>query len=131
MKTISKIAWIHIKDRKVLMVRTKGKDAFYFPGGKPEPHESNAQALTRELREELGISFKLASATQIGPTFETPAHGHDGVSLECRCLIGEFTGNPSPQGEIEEARYFSWNQREQLTPMGIAVFEYLHAQGLI
>ena len=68
MKIISKIAWIHIEDRKVLMVRTRGKDTFYFPGGKPEKLESNAQALERELREEL--EFDLAGEVREFANFE-------------------------------------------------------------
>ena len=30
---IDKIAWLYIKDRKVLSTRSKGKDVYYFPGG--------------------------------------------------------------------------------------------------
>ncbi|MCC4820109.1 NUDIX hydrolase, partial [Vibrio lentus] len=33
-KVIDKLAWIFIKDGKLLMVRSKGKELFYLPGGK-------------------------------------------------------------------------------------------------
>ena len=36
MKLIDKIAWLLIKDGKVLSTRSFGKDAYYFPGGKRE-----------------------------------------------------------------------------------------------
>lgn len=131
MKTISKIAWIHIEDRKVLMVRTRGKDAFYFPGGKPEKLESNAQALERELREELGIAIDIRSVKSLGPPFKAPAHGAEDTMLECMCCTATFTGTPAPHSEIEELRYFSWDQRESLTPVALMVFDFLHTEGHI
>ena len=131
MKVIEKVAWIHIEDRRVLMLRSRGKDAFYFPGGKPEGNESIAQAITRELREELGITFRPASTVLIGPPFRAPAHGRDGVTLECRCVTGEHSGTFVPQSEIEELRFFSYDERHELTPMGRLVFEFLGREGYI
>ncbi|MFA0122432.1 NUDIX hydrolase, partial [Vibrio sp. 10N.261.48.A2] len=43
-KVIDKLAWIFIKDGKLLMVRSKGKELFYLPGGKREAGESDEQA---------------------------------------------------------------------------------------
>jgi 8-oxo-dGTP diphosphatase len=42
-------------DGRVLLVRKRGTQTFMQAGGKIEPHESPAQALARELEEELGV----------------------------------------------------------------------------
>ncbi|GAA1284312.1 hypothetical protein Psi02_33790 [Planotetraspora silvatica] len=79
--TIDKIAWIHLEDGKVLSTRTRGKDVYYFPGGKREPGETDLDTLTREIDEELAVAVLPATAELLG-VFEARAHGHAGdVSL--------------------------------------------------
>ncbi len=56
-KVIDKLAWIFIKDGKLLMVRSKGKELFYLPGGKREAGESDEQALVREIKEEISVDL--------------------------------------------------------------------------
>ncbi|MEM9605149.1 MAG: 8-oxo-dGTP diphosphatase MutT [Pseudomonadota bacterium] len=50
--------------RKALVARRRRDqhqgDLWEYPGGKREPHESDAHALQRELREELGITVRAA-----------------------------------------------------------------------
>ena len=38
--TIDKLGWIYIKNKKLLGVRSKGKDVYYIPGGKRERGET-------------------------------------------------------------------------------------------
>ena len=69
---IDKLAWIHIKEKQLLSTRSKGKEAYYLPGGKREPGESDAAALIRELKEELGIDV---TASCLAPlTFASHAY---------------------------------------------------------
>jgi len=60
MKTVDTVAFILIKDSKVLVERRKmdrknDPGAVVIPGGHVEPGESHQEALRRELREELGL----------------------------------------------------------------------------
>jgi 8-oxo-dGTP diphosphatase len=57
MRTVA--AALIVRDSKILVCQRKRGDSnelkWEFPGGKVEPGESPAQALARELREELGV----------------------------------------------------------------------------
>jgi 8-oxo-dGTP pyrophosphatase MutT (NUDIX family) len=44
-------------DFSVLMLKSKGKDLYYLPGGKIDAGESLKQAAIREVNEELGIDL--------------------------------------------------------------------------
>ena len=55
---IAKLAFIEIKDRKVLETCSFGKDKWYIPGGKREEGETDEQALIREIKEELLVDLK-------------------------------------------------------------------------
>ncbi len=71
-----------------------------FPGGKPEPGESDRQALRRELQEELAIQ-----STVEDPFFET-THSYDERIVQLRfyhCSIPD-TSSPEPV-ECERIRW--------------------------
>lgn len=54
---IDKLAYIYLKDGKVLITLSHGKDTWYIPGGKREAGESDQEALTREVKEELNVDL--------------------------------------------------------------------------
>ncbi len=57
MPPIDKLAWVHLSDRRLLCARSRGKDAYFLPGGKREEGESDEAALVREIREELTVQL--------------------------------------------------------------------------
>lgn len=58
MQTRTRLAAIIIKDGKLLLVKGHKKyREFWTPGGKPEQGESDTEALSRELKEELGVEL--------------------------------------------------------------------------
>ena len=73
-----KAAGIIIRDRKLLVTRSRGKEWFIAPGGKVEPEETVVQALRRELKEELNLNI-----TQASPfgTYYAPAAGNESQIL--------------------------------------------------
>ena len=103
---IDKIALLYIRDRKILSSRSGGNDAFYCPGGKREGHETDAETLIREIREELAVDIIESSIRYYG-TFEAQAHGKEaGVVVRMRCYEADFIGEPQASHEIEELRWF-------------------------
>ena len=60
-----------------------------FPGGKIEPGESSADAMARELREELGVEVRAARA--IGVFSHDYADGRVEIEL---WLVAAFDGEP-------------------------------------
>jgi len=65
--TIAVSAGVVLDSRgRVLLVRKAGTSAFMNPGGKPEPGESAAEALCRELAEEVGLEVRPDELTYLG-----------------------------------------------------------------
>jgi len=54
-EVICKVAGIIVRNRKLLLTRTRGTDLFLSPGGKPLAGEDPEEALRRELAEETGL----------------------------------------------------------------------------
>jgi 8-oxo-dGTP diphosphatase len=131
MKLIQKVGLLHIVGKKVLMVRSRGRSHFYFPGGKPDPGESDLRALERELREELGVHFLPKTAIPFGRHSALADGQAEPTTVSCILYAGDFIGEPSPRGEVEEMREFPWEQANQLTPLGKKVFTILHENGMI
>lgn len=47
-----------VRDRKILVCQTEGREYFFLPGGHVEFNETMRQALRRELYEEMGAILK-------------------------------------------------------------------------
>lgn len=104
---IYKVSGIIIRERQVLATRSKGKSFYIQPGGKPEGNETDAQAVIRELREEMGIEVSEDNLEVIG-TYYAEAAGQNGKRLKLVAyLVKNFTGIPQPQSEVEEIRGFT------------------------
>lgn len=63
MKIIDKIAWIYLKEGKILATLSKGKDTYYIPGGKKEGNETDEETLEREIRGRIICSNKKRNYT--------------------------------------------------------------------
>lgn len=131
METIDKLAWMYIKDRKVLFVRSKGKDAFFNPGGKREAGETDEQALFREIKEELNVDL-IPRTIKYLETFIAQAHGKpEGVMVQIKCYAADFTGTLQPSAEIEEAKWLTGRDANMTSATGKLSLEWLKKQDLI
>lgn len=128
---IDKLAFIYIKDRQVLVTLSKGKDTWYLPGGKREGDETDIQALTREVKEELAVDLLPGTLKHFG-TFTAPAHGKtEGTLVKMTCYMGDFSGTITPSSEIGQVDFFWFRQKDQTSLVDHRIFNALKEQGLI
>lgn len=102
---IQKAAAVIIRDRKLLVARSAGKDIFIAPGGKLEHGETVEEALVRELDEEIQIDARPENFELLGEYYGEAA-GKVGVMLKMYVLqVHAFEGEPVPSSEVEELRW--------------------------
>jgi 8-oxo-dGTP diphosphatase len=77
---IHKAAGIIIKDRKLLVERSKNKQFFIAPGGSIEEGETAPEALVRELKEEFDIDVAEEDLEEFG-TFYDQAAGQEHLTF--------------------------------------------------
>ena len=130
-KVLDKLAWIEIKNKSILSTKTYGKDRYYIPGGKREPGETDAQALLREIKEELSIDLDAGSMAFVG-TFQAQAHGHaEGIIVTMTCYTARYSGMVRAASEIEEVKWLNYSDRDHVSEVDKIIFDSLHQQGLL
>lgn len=126
---IDKLAWLHLVDGRILSTRTKGKEKFYIPGGKRELNENDAQALSREIKEELSVSLQTSSLKFAG-IFEAQADGHKpGILVRMTCYFGNYTGELKPDSEIEEIAWLNYSDKDKIAEVDVLIFDFLKNKG--
>ena len=128
---IDKLAFIEIRDRKVLETCSYGKDKWYIPGGKREAGETDEQALIREMKEELLVDLVLETIKHFG-TYEAQAHGKpEGTIVRMTCYTAQYKGELSPSAEVEKLDWFDYSKREEVSAVDQLIFDDLKSKNLI
>lgn len=90
MKAVRVVAAVVRRGGRILVTRRPDRPGrpgqWEFPGGKVEPAEGEAEALVREIREELGCSLA------VGPLLLRHRHDYPDLSVELafyECRLGE------------------------------------------
>jgi len=129
---IDKLALVLVRDRKQLVARSKGKTAFFTPGGKRESGESDKEALIRECKEELTVDLVPSTVEHYG-VFQAQAFGKpEGTMVRMTCYTADFEGELAPSEEVEELRWIASDcPHSDLTVTGIMLMEDLKKRDLI
>lgn len=131
MKIIDKVAYLHLKDGKILSTRSKGKDKYYLPGGKREGHESDMETLVREIKEELTVDIIESTARFYG-IFEAQAHGkEEGVLVKMTCYTAEYSGELKADSEIAELVWLTSADAALVSPVDQLIFADLKGKGML
>lgn len=132
MKEIDKIAFLYLKDGKILSTLSKGKDTYYIPGGKREGNETDEETLVRECKEELTIDIKKDTIKYYG-TFEAQAHGKaEGILVKMTCYMADFDGELKADSEIQEIKWLDYSNLDvKISPVDTLIFKDLYDKGLI
>ena len=86
---------------RALLVRKRGTQTFMQAGGKIEPHESPAEALVREIEEELGIRIEPHVPEYLGAFTAQAANETDHI-VKAEAFYIRADWAVSPAREIEE-----------------------------
>jgi len=130
-KEIDKLAWLYIKDGKLLSARSKGKALFYIPGGKREIGESDEQALIREIQEEISVDL-IPDTIKYAATFTAQADGKNNeTKVKLTCYYADFEGELCRDAEIEEIDFLSYQDKHLCSLASIEVMDWLKSAKLI
>ena len=103
-------------DRVLLVHRRSDKrarpDVWDLPGGVMEPGESELEALSRELQEELGVQMATRTATHLCRVTAGPA---DEPALLSAWLVHDWEGTPENCAR-DEHDDLGWFRLEELPP---------------
>jgi 8-oxo-dGTP pyrophosphatase MutT (NUDIX family) len=125
------VAWVHAIDGRMLTVRARGRDLLYLPGGKREPGEQDWAALSREVREELGVELQAASFQRLG-TVEAPGHDlPEDVRVRMACFTASSLGSLDPRAEIDEYVLITPGQRDLLAPATQLALDLAVTRGML
>ncbi|MFJ3032285.1 HAD-IA family hydrolase [Rothia terrae] len=128
---IQKSALVTVRDGKLLVARSYGKDTFYVPGGKIETDETAEQALEREVQEELATKLVEESAVELG-VFTGQAHGkREGKQVNLHAFAAVLEGSPQASEEIEELRWVGAAEAEQVSSAGQLILADLAKKSVV
>ena len=101
-----------VRDGKVLLCKAKGGSSTYLPGGHIEFGETGAQALVREIREEIGVDSVCGEFLGVVEnSFLQHGRRHAEINLVYRLELG---ARPSELRSQEEWIEFEWRPLAEL-----------------
>lgn len=98
-------------DKVFLARRAPHKTMAYkweFPGGKVEVGETEAEALSREIDEELSVGLKIFSLLDSSVTFVGD------LTISLSTFLCEFVGEPQVSSDHDEMGWFDFDELEAL-----------------
>jgi 8-oxo-dGTP pyrophosphatase MutT (NUDIX family) len=124
---MEKVAWVLVRDGRLLVTRNHGRKLFYLPGGRQEPGETHAETLVREVEEELGVRVDTATMRLAGEV--TAARDGGQGTVRMICYSAEHSGALVPSNEIAEVAWVTVADYDRVTGAEQQVIAQLVADG--
>src|SRR4030066_1487893 len=106
---IHKAGGIIIRDKKILVGKSKDMDFYICPGGSVEKGETPEKALVRELLEEFKLAVSLKDIKKFG-SFFAKAAGDEGKMIMMDVFhVNQFQNEPIANAEIEDLKWIDSN----------------------
>lgn len=111
-------AIVLIRDRRVLMVTSRGRDVYYMPGGKIEAGETLSQAAAREAHEEVSLTIDPNALRELF-SVRTQAHGEpEGRKVHMHLFLTDTAEVPLPAAEVDAIHWVASSDMHRLPPAG-------------
>jgi 8-oxo-dGTP pyrophosphatase MutT (NUDIX family) len=127
MRGVEKVAWVLVRDCRLLVARNRDRELFYLPGGRREPDESHADTLVREAMEELRVRID-PSTMRLVAEVTAPRDGASDL-VRMTCYTAEHMGDIVPANEIAEVGWFTVADYGRLTSAEQQVIDQLVVAG--
>lgn len=105
-KPRTRIAGVAIKDNKLLLLKGKGYEYFWTPGGKIDGEESDEECLRRELKEEISVSLV---SIKFFKEYDGISFFNPEIKQKQVVYLIEINGEIKPDAEIES---YVWMSKE-------------------
>lgn len=118
------------------MVRARGRDVLYLPGGKVEPGETAVQAVVREALEETGLRITADDVDEFA-VVTRPAHGQaPGTIVAMTLFLARSPGaldaaDPVASAEVDEVEWVTAADADRCPPAGVETLRLLVQAGLL
>jgi 8-oxo-dGTP diphosphatase len=105
-KSRIRVAGVVTRDDKLLLLKGKGYEYYWTPGGKVDGEESNEECLKRELKEEIGVNL---ISVKLFKEYEGVSFFNSEIKQKQIVYLIEIDGSIKPDAEIES---YIWMSKE-------------------
>lgn len=127
---IDRVAWIYIRDGKVLFLKERNRSGFYLPGGDKIAGSPDAGLLAGYLTHLLGIRAETEGIEYLG-TYESRYGARPPAAfIRQHCYAMPFRGSLRATGNLE-LYWFGYENREGLSEADGKILAGLQEKGLL
>lgn len=128
---IDRLAWILIRDNKVLFLREKGVPGYFLPGGSRDAKIPVGSRLKDILYQLLGIQGLEPTVTYLGTYEGRYPEGQPAAFLRQHLYTMDYEGSLAPGAGLEGIFWIAYPERERLIEADRHILQALKQKGLL